>query len=205
MTHNIKAIIFDYGGVLLDWNPRNLYRRYFPNNPEALESFLAEINFMDWNAEQDRGRPFKEGIALLANQHPRHADLIYAFHDHWDETILGPISGSIEILKKLKQKGYPLYGLSNWSAETFPMMRRKYDFFDTFDDMVISGEVKMIKPEPEIFNLLLKKIGLPSSECILIDDSDKNISTAQKIGFQTIHYQSPLQLESELSHLGVIY
>lgn len=205
MTQNIKAIIFDYGGVLLDWNPRNLYRHYFPNNPESMEQFLTEVNFMDWNAQQDKGRPFKEGIAWLVNQHPQYAHLIYAFYDHWEETIVGAIPETIEILKRLKQKGYPLYGLSNWSAETFPMMRKKYDFFDLFDDMVISGKVNMIKPEPEIFNLLLEKIGLPASECLLIDDSDKNISAAQKLEFAAIHYQSPLQLESELSRLGVLY
>jgi 2-haloacid dehalogenase len=204
MTHNIKAIVFDYGGVLLDWDPRNLYRRYFPNNPEALEHFLAETNFMEWNAQQDKGRSLKEGIALLANQHPQHAHLIYAFHDHWEETILGPIPETVEILKRLKQKGYPLYGLSNWSAETFQITRKKFDFFDIFDDMVISGEVNMIKPEPEIFNLLLKKIGLPASECLLIDDSDKNISAAQKIGFQTIHFKSASQLRSELARKSIL-
>jgi 2-haloacid dehalogenase len=159
---------------------------------------------MDWNVQQDKGRPFKEGVTLLANQHPQYAHLIYAFHDHWEESIIGSIPETIDILKRLKQKGYPLYGLSNWSAETFPIARRNYDFFDVFDDMVISGEVKMIKPDPEIFKLLLDKIGLYAHECVLIDDSNKNIATAQNLGFITIHYQSPSQLENELSSLGVL-
>lgn len=204
MTQKIKAVIFDYGGVLLDWNPRNLYRRYFPNHPEALEQFLTEVNFMDWNAEQDRGRPFKEGMTRLAQQHPQYAHLIYAFHEHWEETIAGPIPETIEILKRLKQKGYPLYGLSNWSAETFPMTRKKYAFFDLFDDMLISGEVKMIKPEPEIFNLLLERIGLPARACALVDDSDKNIAAAQKMGFQAIRFKSASQLRSELARMFIL-
>lgn len=204
MTSEIKAIIFDFGGVLLDWDPRNLYRRYFPKNPEGMELFLNEIRFMEWNMHQDRGRPFKEGVAILSGQFPHYSHLIRAYHEYWEESIAGEVPGVVEILKKLKQKGYLLYGLSNWSGETFPIARKKFHFFDLFDDIVLSGEVKLVKPELAIFNLLLTRIGRPASECLLIDDSDKNISVARELGFKTIHFKSAIQLKSDLSRIGIL-
>jgi len=204
MTSSIKAIIFDYGNVLLDWNPRNVYRRYFPNDSEAMERFLQEVNFMEWNAHQDKGRSFTEGVDILSKQFPQYVDLIRAYHEHWVDSIGDAFTGTVEILKQLKQAGYSLYGFSNWSAETFPYAREKYDFFDLFDDMVISGAVGFVKPEPEIYRIILDKIGKPAKECLFIDDSLPNINQANTMGFATIHFQSPIQLEKELKHLGLI-
>ena len=204
MTSNIKAIIFDYGNVLLDWNPRNVYRRYFPNDNEAMERFLQEVNFMEWNAYQDKGRPFVEGVAILSKQFPQYAELIQAYHEHWIDSIGEAFNGTVEILKQLKRAGYPLYGFSNWSAETFPYARAKYDFFDLFDDMVISGAVGFVKPEPEIYRIILDKIGRPAQECLFIDDSLPNINQANTMGFATIHFQSPEQLEEELKQRRLI-
>jgi 2-haloacid dehalogenase len=201
---NIKAIIFDYGNVLLDWNPRYVYRRYFPDDPERMENFLREINFMEWNAHQDMGRPFEEGVAILSEQFPQYADLIRAFHEHWTDSVGEALAGTVEILKQLKQSGYSLYGFSNWSAETFPHARAKHNFFDLFDDMVISGAVGFVKPEPEIYQIMLEKIGRPAPECLFIDDSLPNIQQANKIGFATIHFQSPAQLKEELTKLQLI-
>lgn len=201
---NIKAIIFDYGNVLLDWNPRYVYSRYFPDDPERIEIFLREINFMEWNAHQDRGRPFEEGVAILSEQFPQHADLIRAYHENWTDSVGEPLAGTVEILNQLKLAGYPLYGFSNWSAETFPYARAKYNFFDLFDDMVISGAVGFVKPEPEIYHIMLDKIGRPAQECLFIDDSLPNIQQANKIGFATIHFQSPAQLEEELKQRGLL-
>jgi 2-haloacid dehalogenase len=204
MTSNIKAIVFDFGGVLLDWNPRNLYRRYFPDNLEAMEQFLVEVDFMEWNAVQDRGRSFKEGISLLSDQYPQHSQLIHAFKENWEDTIAGEIPGSVEILKRLKRRGFLLYGLSNWSAETFPLIRIKYRFFDLFDDMIVSGVVGLIKPDPAIFTLLLERIRLPAHECLFIDDSKDNITVAGKAGLITILFRSPALLDVELAHLGAL-
>jgi 2-haloacid dehalogenase len=201
----IKAIIFDYGNVLLDWNPRYVFRRYFPNDLEGMERFLSEINFMAWNAHQDRGRPFREGVAILSKQFPQYAHLIQAYHEHWTDSIGEAFQGSIAILKKLKQAGYPLYGFSNWSAETFPSVREKHGFFDLFDDMVISGAVGYVKPEPEIYQIMLDKIGRAAKECLLIDDSLPNIIQANKIGFVTVHFQSPPELEKEIIQLGLLW
>ena len=201
---NINAIIFDYGNVLLDWNPRYVYRRYFPDDPERIENFLREINFMEWNAHQDRGRPFEEGVAILSEQFPQHADLIRAYLENWTDSVGEPLAGTVEILNQLKLAGFPLYGFSNWSAETFPYARAKYNFFDLFDDMVISGAVGFVKPEPEIYHIMLDKIGRPAQECLFIDDSLQNIQQANKIGFATIHFQSPAQLEEELKQRGLL-
>lgn len=203
-SSTIKAIIFDYGNVLLDWNPKLVYQRYFPDDPEGMEKFLHEINFMEWNAHQDRGRSFAEGVKILSAQFPQYAELIRAYHEHWPDSIGEAVTGTIELLKQLKQAGYPLYGFSNWSAETFPLARAKYDFFDLFDDMVISGAVGFVKPEPEIYQIMLDKIGRSAQECLFIDDSLPNILQANKIGFQTIHFQSPTQLEEELKQLQLI-
>lgn len=198
MTSQIKAIIFDFGNVLLEWNPRYVYERYFPDNPEGMERFFKEVNFMDWNLQQDKGRPFAEGVAILSEKFPHYAQLIRAYHDNWIDSIGQSYAGTIEILKQLEQAGFPLYGLSNWSAETFPYAREKYDFFDLFDDFVISGDVGHVKPDPEIFQILLEKIGRPAHECLFIDDAQSNIDQAQKMGFATIHFQSAEQLETSL-------
>jgi 2-haloacid dehalogenase len=200
----IQAIIFDFGGVLLDWDPRYLYRRYFPGQPEALDQFLAEIDFYEWNTQQDKGRTFAEGIAKLSTQFPQHAHLIQSYFDSWEESIRGPIAGSVEILRQLKQKGYPLYGLSNWSAETYPRAKRKYSFFEWFDGVILSGDVKLNKPDPAIFKLLLDKTGFSASECVLIDDSQLNIATAKNLGFITINFISPEQLQGALQRLHLL-
>lgn len=201
---HITTIIFDYGGVLLEWNPHNVYHRYFPGQPEAIDQFLTEINFAEWNAQQDKGRPFAEAVESISAEFPHYAHLISAYYEYWEESITGSIPGSIEILKELKDKKYPLYGLSNWSHETFPIARDKYDFFELFDDMVISGEVKMVKPDPAIFEHALNKFGKRASECVYIDDSLTNVQQAQKMGFHAIHFQSPAQLRESLQKLELL-
>lgn len=204
MTQTIQAIIFDFGNVLLEWNPRHVYRRYFPNDEAAMEEFLHEVNFMEWNAQLDKGRSFAEGVAELSRQFPHYAELIQAYHDNWKDSIGNHLEGTVEIMKRLKQAGYSLYGLSNWSAETFPLMRDKFDFFDLLDDIVISGEVGMIKPQPEIFEHMLERIGAPASACLFIDDAPANVEQAKKLGITAIQFHSPQQLEAELHELGVL-
>jgi 2-haloacid dehalogenase len=198
MTSEIKAIVFDFGGVLIEWDPRNLYSRYFPEEPQAMEDFLAEVSFMEWNAQQDKGRPFAEAVELLSKQFPHHAHLINAYQENWKESITGSIEGTVKLLRVLKEKGYLLYGLSNWSAETFPIVRHEFEFLDLFDGIILSGEVKLIKPEPEIFELCLQRIGKPADQCLFIDDSEVNIIAARKLGFDTVHFISPEHLKDEL-------
>lgn len=201
---NITAIIFDFGNVLIEWNPQHVYNRYFPNDPESMERFFKEVDFMGWNALQDKGRSFKEGVADISARFPQYAHLFQAYHDHWQDSIGAAQWGTVEIMKRLKQKGYPLYGLSNWSNETFPYARAKFDFLDLLDDMVISGYVGHVKPEPEIYHILLEKIGRPAEECLFIDDALPNIQQANTIGFTTLHFRSSEQLKTDLERMGIL-
>ncbi len=159
---------------------------------------------MDWNLQQDKGRPFAEGVAELSKEFPHYAELIQAYHDNWIDSIGNSLGGTIEIMKRLKKAGYQLYGLSNWSAETFPIAREKYDFFNLLDDIVISGEVGAVKPDPEIFEIMLERIGRPASQCVFIDDALANVEAARALGFATVHFQSPQQLENELEALQLL-
>jgi 2-haloacid dehalogenase len=197
MTSSITAIIFDFGNVFVKWDAHALYKRFFPN-PEAVDSFLEEIRFAEWNAHQDAGRSFKEGIAELSAEFPQYAELIQAYGTYWEESITETLEGTVEIARKLKEAGWDLYLLSNFSAETFPLMLKRYEFLQLFDDMIISGEHKLIKPDPAIFELTLKRIKREAHECLFIDDSLANIETANKLSFHTIHFQSPEQLERDL-------
>jgi 2-haloacid dehalogenase len=198
------AIIFDFGGVLLDWNPRYLYRKLFPNDEQGMEHFLAEIGFDEWNHLQDAGRPFSVAIAELCARHPQYCDLIRAYDVRYPESIQGAIPGSVEILHRLWAKGTCLFGLSNWPAEKFNLVRPEYEFLSWFQGIVISGEVGIAKPDPGIFQVLLAQVDRPAGECLLIDDSAANIAAAQALGFQTIHFQQPAQLADELARLGLL-
>jgi 2-haloacid dehalogenase len=198
-SNRLTSIIFDCGGVLLDWNIRYLYNKLF-DNPVELDRFLAEIDFPNWNLEMDRGRPFAESVAELSRQFPHYASQIKAFDDRWEETIGGPIHATVEILPILKERGYDLYGLTNWSAEKYEITRHKYPFFGLFDDIVVSGTVKLVKPDLRIFALMEEKANRPAAECLFVDDSETNITAAQRFGFKTIHFKSAEQLAMELSH-----
>jgi 2-haloacid dehalogenase len=201
--HNHLAIVFDFGGVLLDWDPRYLYRKLFPDDEQGMERFLNEVGFYEWNHQQDAGRSFSEAVADLCKKHPGYCDLIRAYDTRWEESISGPIQPNVELLQRLKLAGYPLYGLSNWSVEKFNLARYKYEFLDWFEDILISGEVKINKPDPRIFDMFLQRIGRAAPECLFIDDSADNVATAQNLGFLVIHYRSPGQLTDHLHTMGI--
>ncbi len=200
----IRAIVFDFGGVLIDWNPRYLYREYFDNDPAAMEDFLNEIGFSAWNLEQDKGRPFAVAVEELSTRFPHHSHLIRAYDERWEQSIAGPIQPTVEILRALKEAGYALYGLSNWSAETFYRARDKYAFFSWFDAIVLSGEAKLIKPDPEMFQHFLAKVGRTAEECLFVDDSLPNVEAARRLGFTAIRFVSSQQLEAELHKLNIL-
>ncbi len=198
------AIVFDFGGVLVDWNPHYLYRQFFNGDTAAIDRFLNEIGFVEWNREQDRGRSFKEAVAALSAQFPQYTDLIKAYDERYEESIRGPIWGTVEILRAFREAGYPLYGLSNWPVEKFNLVRPKYEFFSWFDDVMISGVVKLVKPDPRIFALFLRQIDRPAADCVYIDDSAANVAAANRLGFTAIHFTSPAELRAELDRLGVL-
>lgn len=203
MPSQIKAIIFDFGGVLVDWSPHNLYKEFLPDTA-AIDAFLEEVDFYHWNALQDKGRPFAEAVAVHSAKFPHRADLIQAYADNWINSVTGMKAEVVDLFYTLKEKGYPVYGLSNWSAETFPLVREQFTFLNDLDHIVLSGEVKMIKPEPEIFHYLLSHIPESAEECLFIDDSLANIETAQRLGFETVHFQSAEGLAEKLKHHGLL-
>jgi 2-haloacid dehalogenase len=199
----MPVIVFDFGGVLMDWNPYYLYRKMLADD-QAIERFLKDVDFYIWNEEHDRGRSVAEGTAELAARFPQYRELILAYDERYLESVGGAIQPAVDILQALKDAGYPLYGLSNWPTEKFALVRPIYPFFAWFDEIIISGEVGLVKPDKAIFELLLERIGYSASDCLYIDDHDRNVKTAQDLGFQTIHFQSAQQLVVELHQLGII-
>lgn len=181
----IKNIIFDFGGVLMDWNPKYLYQNVF-NSEEEMDYFLDNIATLKWNAEQDRGRSFQEATEILQNQYPEFSKEIALYYSQWPVMLKGTIEENVSILRNLHGR-YQLYGLTNWSAESFPYAYKNYDFFSLFNGIVVSGEEKLIKPDERIYELLLNRYNLNASECLFIDDNYENIRTAQAMDFNTIH------------------
>ncbi|UKB85208.1 HAD family phosphatase [Chryseobacterium sp. MEBOG06] len=197
-----KTIIFDLGGVLLDWNPRYFYRNIF-KDPAEMEWFLSNICTDDWNLEQDRGRTFEEGISILKRKYPQHSVNIQFYFSQWEKMLIGEIPGTVHVLKELKKK-YAIYGLTNWSEETFPIAYNRFDFFKLLDGIVVSGTEKMIKPDKEIFRVLLDRYNLKAEDCLFIDDNKDNIQSASELGFESIHFSSANQLSSVLKLKGVL-
>jgi len=189
--------IFDLGAVLIDWNPRHLYRQLFENEA-SMEAFLQNICTPAWNAEQDRGRRWQDAVDFLIKTHPEHRDMIQLYKDRWEDMLKGPIQGTVDILERLDQDGYELHALTNWSAETFPIARERYGFLDRFRTILVSGEERLIKPDPAIFKLMLARIDQRAENCVFIDDSKKNIEAATGLGFDAILFSSPEQLKSDL-------
>ena len=199
-----RSVVFDLGGVLIDWDPRHLYRRIFRGDDAAMEHFLAEVCTVEWNEEQDAGRSFAEGVALLQARHPEHRDRIAAFHLRWEEMLAGVIPGAIEILRDVKAAGNPVYALSNWSAETYPVAERRFEFLSWFDGVVVSGRVGLRKPDPAIFRHLLECFGLEAERTLFVDDSERNVEAARRLGFEALRFESAPQLRRELTLRGVL-
>lgn len=204
MTKPITDIIFDFGGVLIDWNPRYLYAGMF-DNADEMEYFLLEICTSEWNDHLDRGRSFESATLELCNEYPEYATPIRAYHHRWIEMIGGLIPGTAETLEKLYETGrYTLYGLTNWSAETLPLVKERYSFFSRLKGIVVSGEEGLSKPDPAIYRLLLSRFGLNPQQTLFIDDNVKNIEAASQQGIQTIQFTTNEQLVLKLSAAGLL-
>ncbi len=196
-------VVFDFGGVLFDWNPRYLYRKLFERE-EDMEAFLRDVTTDAWNAKQDAGRPWNEAIAELVQRHPEHEALIRAYRERWPETLAGTIPETVAVLHELKDADAPLYGLTNWSQETFPIARSMHREFDLFDGILVSGEEGMAKPDPRIFQRLLDRFNLPAERVVFIDDNRANIEAAAKLGLHAIHFTDANCLRKELVGLGLL-
>lgn len=200
--NKIKNIIFDFGGVLVDWNPAYLYKKEFDNELD-MNFFLENICTPEWNMQQDAGRPLAEATKLLQQEHPEYKELIGYYYSRWEEMLGGVIEQSERVLKMLKPH-YPVYGLTNWSAETITIAYRKYDFFNLLDGIVVSGDEKLIKPDPKLYQILLDRYNLKSNESLFIDDNIHNIKTAKEMGFHTIHFTEDTILEKEIKEKGLL-
>ncbi len=201
---NRSVVVFDLGGVLIDWDPRHLYRKLFAGDEAAMEHFLANVCTASWNSQQDAGRTFAEACALLKSQHPGHAELIDAWIERQAEMLGGAIGGTVEILAELRARKVPLYALSNWSAETFPISLKRFEFLHWFQGIVLSGEVRLLKPDPRIFHLFFKTHGVDPAEAVYIDDMEKNVETAIAMGMHGIVFTDPASLRRELAKLGLV-
>lgn len=198
-----RTVVFDLGNVLVRWNPRLLYEQLIPDADE-LEQFFDTVITHQWIRDQDAGRTFADGIALLAAQFPHYEAEIRAFWERWEEMVPGAIEETVEILGELKERQTPLYALTNWSHETFPIARPRFPFFDWFEGIVVSGEVRLVKPDARIYRHLLDTHGLQAEDCVFIDDSPANIAGADAIGITGLHFQSPERLRQNLVALKLL-
>lgn len=199
----VETIIFDLGGVLIDWNPRYLYRQLMASETEITD-FLERITTSDWNEEQDAGRTIAEATRLLVAEHPEHEGLIRAFYGRWEEMLGGPITGTVAILQQLKEnQDYALFALTNWSAETWPVAIERYDFLGWFQGVLVSGQEKMRKPAPAFYRLMETRFPLELSTSLFIDDNLRNVEAARALGLRSILFQSPEKLKKELQRHGI--
>ncbi|WP_235295665.1 HAD family hydrolase [Portibacter marinus] len=198
------TIIFDLGGVLIDWNPRYVFDKVFEDTREV-DYFLENVCHGAWNAEQDRGRSFADAIAIQQKAFPQYKEQIPLYYERWPEMIGGEISGTVELLTKLyHSRQYRLYALTNWSDETFPYAWENFDFLRLFEGILVSGKEKLIKPDPAIYQLLIKRYDIDPGSSIFIDDSLKNVKAAKNELLEAIHYQNPNQLIQSLQKRGIV-
>jgi 2-haloacid dehalogenase len=194
---NIRNVVFDFGGVLVDWNPHHLYDKYFGSSEKATW-FLENICRYSWNLQMDKGKPFSEGVAELQAIYPEWSEAIGIYHTRWIEMMGGEVEGTPDLLRRLKAAGYRVFGLSNWSMETFPLVRDEFPIFKELEGKVISGEELMVKPEPEIYHCLFERYGLVPEESIFVDDNADNVAASIREGMPAIRFVGAQELEREL-------
>jgi 2-haloacid dehalogenase len=201
---NVDAILLDLGGVLVDWNPRHLYRPLFQGDEAGMEHFLSEICPPEWNRQMDAGRPFDEAIAERQRLFPEHGPLIALWKTGWEQMLREPIHDAVGLVDALRTRGHRLYALTNWSAETFPVARARFDFLQWFEDIVVSGEVKLAKPDPRIFQLTFQRCGLTPARTLYVDDTQRNVEVAHSLGMHALHFEHPQKLRVDLERLGLL-
>jgi 2-haloacid dehalogenase len=203
MTTSVDTILFDLGKVLLDWDPRYFYRRFFPDDEAGLERFLAEAITHDWVQAMDRGQPLAEAVEQQAAALPQHAALIRHWPEGWPQMLRGEISGSVAILDALDRAGYPLYALTNFSTETWPIAVARCPVLQRFRHVVISGEIGLVKPEPAIYTYTVERCALSAARTLFIDDLSANVAGARAAGLQAVRFTDPSTLQRDLLSLGV--
>ena len=204
-TIAIKNIIFDLGGVLIDWNPDYVFLSAFKDDQIKLKEFYEKVCTFEWNENQDAGYSIKKATEDRIKIFPEYEDQIRMYYGRWEEMIGGEMTEVVRILKKiLRENKFRVLALTNWSAETFPIALKKFDFLHLFEGIVVSGTEKTRKPFSNIYKIILNRYNLIASESIFIDDNIRNIKAANKFGIKTIQFKSPLQLKSDLKKSGII-
>jgi 2-haloacid dehalogenase len=198
----VRTVVFDLGGVLIDWDPRYLYRRLLP--PAEVDAFLDEIGFAEWNHAQDAGGSWAEAVHELSARHPHRSELIAAYPARFAESLAGPMPDSVELLRELRDRGVRLLALTNWSAETFRHAREGFEFLGWFEDVVVSGQEGVAKPDPRIFRLLLERHGLQPGDTLFVDDRAVNVTAARSVGMVGVRFRDAAQLRRELHRHGVL-
>jgi 2-haloacid dehalogenase len=198
-----RAVIFDVGKVLIEWHPAHLYSKLLPDQA-AIDAFLDEIGFQDWNLALDAGGRWDPAVAELSGRFPHHKELIEAAHHRWHEMVPWAVDGSVAILEQLAGTGVPLYGITNFSSEKFAETRERFPFFRHFRDIVVSGDERLLKPDPAIYRLCLGRNGLEASRSVFIDDSPKNVAGAEAVGIEAILFDTPEQLARDLAERGLL-
>lgn len=200
----VNAVVFDLGGVLIDWNPRYLYRRLFQGDETGMEHFLANVCTQAWNERQDAGRSAAEAENELLARFPQHTAYIRAYYRDFDYMLRGALEETVRVLEALDARGAALYALSNWSAETFPIARRRFPFLSRFRDIVVSGDLKIKKPDPRIFAHLISRNALTPAATLFIDDSPVNVEAARAAGWQAHNFTDAARLADELRARGLL-
>jgi 2-haloacid dehalogenase len=200
----VNTVVFDLGGVLVDWDPRHLLRKVMPGREAEMETLLADVLNHAWNLERDKGDSWAEAMERNKAAYPQWADIFDLYTERWAETLNGSHAGTVEILRELKARGTPLYALSNWSAEMFPHAEATYDWLELFDGVVVSGRVKMTKPEWDIFDYLLRTYDLEAEDILFVDDHEPNVVAARSYGIAAHHFTDPDHLRAELVTSGLL-
>jgi 2-haloacid dehalogenase len=200
----MDAVLFDLGKVLLDWSPRYYYARFFPDDERSLAHFLDEVVPPAWILEMDRGVTMAEAIAARQRLYPAHADLIGRWGEGWPEMLRGEIAGTVAVLDELAARGRRLYALTNFSHETWPVARARFDFLGRFEDVVVSGEVGLVKPDPRIYRLAIERCRLDPARTVFVDDLPVNVEAARAEGLHGVHFTTSERLRADLVKLGAL-
>ncbi len=199
----MDAVLFDLGKVLLDWDPRYYYRPFFANE-ETLEDFVQRVIAHEWYLEMDAGKPSGQAIAERSRAHPEYAELIARWKEGWPLMMRGAISGSVDILDELRRRGVRLYALTNFSRETWPLAKARFEFLSWFEDAIISGEHGIVKPDPRIFELAISRCRLDPARTTFVDDMPANVEAARACGLRAIQFTSPEKLRADLAAQGLL-
>ena len=200
----VEAVVFDFGGVLIDWDPRYVFRKVFNGDEAKVEWFLQNICNHEWNIQMDAGKTFADGVCELQQKFPEYSKEIAIYHEKWEDMLGEPIAGTVAILKELKNKKIPLWGLTNWSAETFPVALKRFDFLALFDGILVSGEEKLAKPDKKIFELLISRYQLNPQKTIFIDDNLANVEAAKKCGLLAEQFVGAEVFRKSLVEAGLL-